>query len=42
VLTQDEQEALFGAVFALEVTVFVPIFFATPLMWIVGEMPGIF
>lgn len=42
VLTQDEQGALFGAVFALELTVFVPIFFATPMMWIVGEMPGIF
>ena len=42
VLTQDEQAALFGSVFALELTVFVPIFFATPMMCIVGEMPGIF
>lgn len=42
VLTQDEQAALFGTVYALELTVFVPIFFATPMMWIVGEMPGIF
>ena len=41
-LTQDEQGALFSAVFALEITVFVPIFFTTPLMWIVGDMPAIF
>ena len=32
---------VFGAVFALELTVFVPIFFATPLIWIVGDLPGI-
>ena len=41
-LTTDEQGALFGAVFALELTVFVPIFFATPLIWIVGDLPAIF
>ena len=41
-LTQDEQGALFSAVFALELTVFVPIFVATPLLWIVGDLPSIF
>lgn len=41
-LTQDEQGALFASVFALEITVFVPIFLATPLMWIVGDLPAIF
>lgn len=42
VLTQEEQGALFASVFALEITVFVPIFLATPLMWIVGDLPAIF
>jgi hypothetical protein len=41
-LTQDEQGALFASVFALEITVFVPIFLTTPLMWIVGDLPAIF
>ncbi len=41
-LTQEEQGALFASVFALEITVFVPIFLSTPLMWIVGDLPGMF
>ncbi|HEX6644525.1 MAG TPA: hypothetical protein VF037_07605 [Gemmatimonadales bacterium] len=42
VLTTDEQGALFGTVYVLELTVFVPLFFVTPLAWIVGDIPGIF
>lgn len=41
-LTTDEHAALFGAVYALELTVLVPVFLATPMIWIVGGMPGIF